>query len=936
MYFNSIRKQYFILVFAGLVLFTGCKSSVKQNFGDFRAYYNTYYNAKKSYQSGVNKNEAQNREYNALIPIRIHLEPVNAGRADFEVSIDKGADILRKFEESKWVDDAIEIIGKSYYYRQEYFSADQKFQELYQATESERLKQRSVYWRGRNYLEMQLNDQAIDYLQNEILVFGENWDKGLLAETKAILAQHYVAVENYELAEKELSECIDDLTTKEHKARGYFLYGQLLELNGKPEEAYDAYDGVGKYYRDYNLFFEANVKKGQVARDLGLNEESFELFESLGKDDKNFTVKADLDYELGQALQADGQFEEAKDVYLSVLRNTISKPSNVTIAKTYYGLAEISRYYYNDFKLAASYYDSASSGRVDEEELPEGFDAAELFSSFGEYVRLRESIELNDSLLWLGQLPEAELDSVVLELKKKRKKELEEQLREAEARKNTLVTVSQREQTQNRGTATNGFLNFKNPLLIADARSQFQAIWGDRPLVDNWRRFNSIVIEISDSTQTETSETNIYAGNANIQLSDIQIDLSAVPFLPEDRDSVNNLVANEYYELGNLFFLSLQMPDSAEHYFIKVIEEYPDYDATSISYYSLSELLYSLDELDLARDAAEELIQFYPESEYAKRLAERYQVSIEQSETRISEADSLKLVYDQLSDLEVSAEKADSLRSFANIYSDFYLSPRIMLDAAFEYSELAKDSVYYLDYEVYDSARVSYQYQLEQFEVYKDSIRVLSTDTTLTLAQQAVLNVKLDSTFKKPDYDKFFPYFGEYWDSTRVVLEEFKMKFSDSQLIDPARRLSGELTIPEIFLIVEQSSDSINTDSLITDVSADSLTSEETVVEQAIKYLSCRDLRLSPEIEGGIQAFIESLEIYVYDTTQRYFMTYKFKISTEGEVVEYNLERANVDEEFRDVIEEAIEDRLKFIPLTYQDEAIPVECDVTFDLSATE
>ncbi len=923
----------------------GCRSSVKQNLTDFRAYYNTYYNAKENFNLGLKKVNAQQREYNPLIPIRVHLSPVNAGRTDFEAAIDKGADILRKFENSKWVDNAIELIGKSYFYRQEYFSAEQKFSELYQATESEELKQRAVYWRGRTLLEMQLNEQAVEYLQSEITVFEDNWNKGWLAETRAVLAEHFVDLENYEAAEAELSLALKNLTEKEHKARGYFLYGQLLELNGKLEEAYSAYDRVGKYYQDYNLLFEANVKKGQVARDLGRNEESQDLFESLGRDDKNFTVKADLDYELGKALQASSEFEAAEQVYNSVLRNNISKPSVTTVALTYYGLAEINRFYHNDFQLAAAYYDSSSKERAPVEELPEEFDAPELARSFGEYSRLINSIELHDSLLWLGQLDEATLDSVVLELKKQRKAELEAELKEAEDRKNTLVTVNQSQSGQQNQTNTqNGFLNFKNPVLLADARSQFQAIWGDRPLVDNWRRFDAIVVELNDSTQVQQQGENIFAGNASIRLSDIQIDLSGVPFAEEDRDSVKNLMAEEYYELGNLFFLSLDLPDSAQYYFEKVINEYPESDDVAIAYYSLSDLLFNLGEMEEAREQAENLIRAYPESEYAKRLADRFNIPLEVSEVSSNKVDSLRLAFDFLNAMGNSPQKADTLRKFARNHQEYPLAPRAMLDAAMTYSEVAKDSSYFNAVSEYQDARNWYNAEKEEFEVFKDSIRVELEDSTLTVAQQAALGAKLDSTFKNPDYDELFPYLGVYWDSTRSVLKEFTRLFRTSQLSDMANRLQSELSVPAMFIPKEEPVDTLATDTLnlVSDSTlTDSAGTDSTGIAQEAapkpkRYIPCRDIRIQPEVAGGMDRFSAVLLAQLKGKELEFpaVLRYKMFISEKGALDRFELLTTGMPEATITYLEDFLGRNLRFEPPVFGDgESINLQCDVLIDLT---
>ena len=622
----------FILLCVG-----GCRTSFKQNFRDFRAHYNTYYNAQKSFETGLAKNDAQDREYNPFLPIRIHQRPVNAGNEDFQKTIDKGADVLRKYDASKWVDDAIELIGKSYYYRQEYFSADQKFQELYAASTNNKLKQSSVYWRGRTYLELELHQEAINYLSEQLVIFDENWNRTLEAETRAVLAEHLIELGNFAEAEEELKLSIEHLSTKAHRSRGHFLYGQVLERNGKLGVAFEAYAKVEKYYQDYDLLFQANIRKGQIARQLGNWEVSYDIFYSMSRDDKNLNEKSELDYELAKTIQEKGDFEEAEDIYYSVLYDNISNPSRETIAKTYYGLADINKDYYNDFALAAAYYDSSAQQRIDPEKLPSEFNANELAASFGEYSRLTSSIHTKDSLIWLGSLPQEQLDSVVLEQKKLRREEILKQLREEEQRRNTLVNVSGGNRVQQAQTGQRkGFLNYKSPVQLIDAQSQFQAIWGDRPLVDNWRRLAVIRVSLSDSSGNDSQGNGANSTSiSSISLDDIQIDLSEVPFTAGEKDSMSMEMAEEMFQLGNLFFLSLEMPDSAAYYFEQVIRDYPTSDVVPITYYSLSELKITIGDNDRARDIADELITKFPDTIYAQRQRERYNIPYN---TDISEA----------------------------------------------------------------------------------------------------------------------------------------------------------------------------------------------------------------------------------------------------------------------------------------------------------
>jgi tetratricopeptide (TPR) repeat protein len=192
------------------VLLSACGSTLKQNWRNFTAYYNTYYNAKRAYQTGIEQVEEQSVNINPEQPIRIHTAPVGAGQQNFQKAITKGAKILRKYPNTKWVDNALSLIGKSYYYRQEYFSAEQKFRELYANANSPKMKQRAVLWRGRIFMEMELYSQGISYLQNELGDI-ENWNKSVKAEVQSVMAELYSYLNQWEPANEYLVESIPQL-----------------------------------------------------------------------------------------------------------------------------------------------------------------------------------------------------------------------------------------------------------------------------------------------------------------------------------------------------------------------------------------------------------------------------------------------------------------------------------------------------------------------------------------------------------------------------------------------------------------------------------------------------------------------------------------------------------------------------------------------------
>ena len=97
------------------------------------AYFNTYYNAQKQFS------EAEAEVFspaNAIGGVRVerkYLAPFEVSaqsKTKFATVIEKCSKLLQYHPDSKLVDDALLMIGKSYYYQNEHQSAERKFKEL--------------------------------------------------------------------------------------------------------------------------------------------------------------------------------------------------------------------------------------------------------------------------------------------------------------------------------------------------------------------------------------------------------------------------------------------------------------------------------------------------------------------------------------------------------------------------------------------------------------------------------------------------------------------------------------------------------------------------------------------------------------------------------------------------------------------------------------
>ena len=906
-----------------LVTLGGCKTTLKQNWYNFTAYYNTFYNANQNFEAGLKKVRNQKPELNPELPIRVYPEPVRAGRSDFEKAIEKAADILREHKKSKWVDDAILLIGRSYFYEWEYYNADQKFQELYRSTENEAIKQRSIFWRGRVFLEMDRIGEGIDFLKGELVNKDRSWKRQRKAKVQAVLADLYVVSEKWRLAQETLVKSLANIENKENRARAYFLNGQLLEKLDADQEAFESYKQVAGLHPFYDLVYHSKRKQAEVARKMGRHKEAFEVYTDMYKDDKNFDIRTELLYEIGRTQQARGKYAKAEKIYDQVLHSELQKPDAVTKAKSYYGLAQIYRHHHKKFKVAAAYYDSSSSVNAPQAKLPSDFDAQQMATSFGEYADLKAAVHMQDSLLWLAGLPQAKLDSVLQIVKEQKMEELEEQRKKREKQANTMVNVSQGQNQQSQtSNQQSGFLNHKNQQLVQQAAQEFQAVWGDRPLVDNWRRFEAIQTAQRDGTLDSLKAGGNVLNQPGQKKVTVQMDTEKIPFEQEEKEKMKASIAEDLYLLGNVFFLSLDLVDSAEVYYKKVIDRFPESEMAPQAIYSLTELYYVNNDTSRARNWAQKLVDEYPDSRFASRMAQRFQLTDYEFPVQVEQEGDTVLtkyrhLYDRLygeKDTLNIADKAQKLRQFADNHSSSNMAPHVLMQAAIKYIEAGRtDSLYQQKKSDWFLKQQEWDEQQEVFSHLKDSAETVLQDSTISDSVRSYWATIQDSSLSEPAYDEYFPYLGIHWDSSRSVLQDITQLYPQFKEKDKVSRLRQRLKVPERY---QEKDTTKSTDTR--------------------PFYKCEELENKPELIGGMDAFVDKIsfseQVKQYNISGT--VTYEIVINTEGEPESFKQigDRRNVG--IGDAVETAIQEHMRFEPYKIDGKPVRVVCQYDIPFSA--
>lgn len=694
------------LVFAVVSLvFAGCKPPefVSNRYDNFTAYYNKFYNARQAFDKGYKALTQTQTPVDRVRYLPIYQRTTGSGSRDFDSSVLKSADLLRNHPDSKWVDDALLLIGKSYFYQENFVGATQKFREVIDLNTS--LADEAVFWLARSLI----TSGALDEAEKEIVfaLAKEDVDSKWASQYSLLMAELKIKLSAWEEASDYLSSSIGGVKDKMIAGRAQFLLGQVLERQGRYVEAIEAYERVNKHTPPYELLYAASYSAVRVeGKHVDPNKALVKL-RKMERDDKHFSNLAELQLLRARIWQDIGRDSESFDIYNTLLYDQIStgQAGAATLkGRIHYALGELYRDVDRDFVMAAAHFDTASASletstgarsrirsssysATQIQYAPEAItDAIELKTSFLKFSKVFKEIARYDSLLWLGLMPEVEYEAKLLEIRKQRAEELAAQQKLLDERKRAQAFESGAvalDAQNNFGLPPgkivpgindtegiyDGFLFHKNIVRVQEGRTKFDNIWGKRVLAPNWRRSSVLAVttatqEAEEEAQTEEVEEVLAEGMLPT------VDTTDVPRDSTKQAAMYTSRANARYELGNTLFLSMARPDSAAAWYRTVIEEDSSQVVAQRAYYALAEVQRALGDTASADRLYRDILENYPDSDFSDDV--RVRLGLDPIDRAESDSTVLaRSAYEAAYAFGVEAPLEESINRYLEVASDW-------------------------------------------------------------------------------------------------------------------------------------------------------------------------------------------------------------------------------------------------------------------------
>ena len=347
MRYSCIKKnfQIKIILIISIFFFTSC------------VYFNTFYNAKTSFNNAVkiiDNDSSKNYQKNNTLS--------NTAKKLLYESISSSNIVLEKYPESKYVDDAIYYIARSYFSLGEIYKAEKYFNQLIDDYKDSEYYNEARLWLQYSYLKLNLIDSTFleinliekDFIDNEKLISQELFF--LLYNLKGDI---FIELNDYNKAFIEFEKSLNFVKSKTKKVMMYSKIVSISESFQEYSKAIDYLNEIQILSNDKDIKVESFRKWLDIMKKLKLyNQIILEIQKKINLPEFDSNILRDeLNMELAISYMKNKNFSDSKNIFNDIIETSNQK--NIK-AQSYYWLGYISLFHEFELDLALEYFDLVS------------------------------------------------------------------------------------------------------------------------------------------------------------------------------------------------------------------------------------------------------------------------------------------------------------------------------------------------------------------------------------------------------------------------------------------------------------------------------------------------------------------------------------------------------------------------------------------------
>lgn len=664
---NILHSTIIALLCIVIVALTSC-STTKNTFPN-RAYhnitckYNVYWNgnqAMKSAEAEFAKSAKDN--FTATLPVYNYPDKSDLGPClpHLDRTIEKSSKaiykhsmLIRGKEYVKSIDDAYLIMGKAYFYKQDYIQAQRIFSYIINNYPKSNTYNEAAVMLARTAMRQQYFSSADEQLENLHYLATAKKNKKFNVLFNAAKAEYHLTAPDGDIMEAIdfLGGAIAAHPKREFKSRLQLIRGELYEKVGQQTEAQKDFHAVIKKSSNYEMVFCAQMHlasnyDGSTSSRNSITRQLKKMLE----EKKNEDFKDQIYYAFSEIARID----ENDTLRKNYLAKSVATYTNNNYQRTFSSITLADLYFAeNEYRKAQDYYDTAKLS------IPKNYPNYDIIikkaNVLKDLVEKLDEIDLQDSLQRIAKMTDSQRKAWV----KKMIDNYTEAERKAAAEEAERMLALQNASSYsniNTNNNSNGKWYFYNQSLVTAGQQDFYRRWGNRKLEDNWFVSNKTIISFDDMAvlnDPSLAQDSVEYDEDGNPIPKRETDpkkeayyLQDLPLTPGAIDTSNAIIANNLYEAGFIYQdLLNDLPRACES-FRSLLSRYPESEYALPCTYMLYTLYQRQGNSTESNKYKDILLTKYPDTDYAKlikdpqyyeKLAERNR-QLENSYVKVYEA----------------------------------------------------------------------------------------------------------------------------------------------------------------------------------------------------------------------------------------------------------------------------------------------------------